>query len=258
MRRTLMILILALPLTAGAEPLFMKDSLKGREFFDPWGVGVDVFTMKQDYQLKKLEFDLPGVAPIDPEDVDVTNEINHIDVKLDVWLTPFLNVFGLVGHMSADTNVDLGGVALPGLPITLGTLPVDYDGTVYGGGVNLLYATERWFVAWNNTWTDADISGDFDSSVTSFISQPRIGLIRGSWMGYVGGMYLDTEETHKGNLDLGIPGLGAIPFSVELDNMDEWNYAVGVAYVFSPKAHLSLEIGFGDRDHTLFNYTYRF
>ena len=77
MRRTLMILILALPLTAGAEPLFMKDSLKGREFFDPWGVGVDVFTMKQDYQLKKLEFDLPGVAPIDPEDVDVTNEINH-------------------------------------------------------------------------------------------------------------------------------------------------------------------------------------
>ena len=140
----------------------------------------------------------------------------------------------------------------------VGLLTVDYDGTVYGGGVNLLYATERWFVAWNNTWTDADISGDFDSSVTSFISQPRIGLIRGSWMGYVGGMYLDTEETHKGDLDLGIPGLGAIPFSVELDNMDEWNYAVGVAYVFSPKAHLSLEIGFGDRDHTLFNYTYRF
>ena len=68
MRRTLMILILALPLSAGADPLFMKDSLKGREFFDPWGVGVDVFTMKQDYQLKKLEFDLPGVAPIDPED----------------------------------------------------------------------------------------------------------------------------------------------------------------------------------------------
>jgi hypothetical protein len=40
--------------------------------------------------------------------------------------------------------------------------------------------------------------------------------------------------------------------------MENWNYAVGVARVFSPKAHLSLEIGFGDRDHTLFNFTYRF
>ncbi len=71
MRRIITTLILALPLTATADPLFMKDSLEGREFFDPWGVGVDVFTMKQDYQLNKLEFDLPGVAPIDPENVDV-------------------------------------------------------------------------------------------------------------------------------------------------------------------------------------------
>ena len=46
--------------------------------------------------------------------------------------------------------------------------------------------------------------------------------------------------------------------SVELDTMDKWNYAVGVGYVFGPEAHLSFEVGLGDRTHTLFNFTYRF
>ena len=40
--------------------------------------------------------------------------------------------------------------------------------------------------------------------------------------------------------------------------MDAWNYAVGLGHVFSPQATLYLELGFGDRDHTLFNFTYRF
>ena len=71
-------------------------------------------------------------------------------------------------------------------------------------------------------------------------------------------MYLDTEETHSGNIDLGIPGAPTIPFAVSLESMEAWNYAVGMGYVFSPKAHLSFEVGFGDRTHTLFNFTFRF
>jgi hypothetical protein len=71
-------------------------------------------------------------------------------------------------------------------------------------------------------------------------------------------MYLDTEESHSGTIVLPVPGLPPVPFSVELASLEHWNYAVGVARVFSPKAHLSLELGFGDRDHTLFNFTYRF
>jgi hypothetical protein len=71
-------------------------------------------------------------------------------------------------------------------------------------------------------------------------------------------MYLDTEESHRGTIVLPVPGIPPVPFSVELASMEKWNYAAGVARVFSPKAHLSLELGFGDRDHTLFNFTYRF
>ena len=71
-------------------------------------------------------------------------------------------------------------------------------------------------------------------------------------------MYLDTKETHKGTIQLPIPGVPPVPFEVELESLENWNYAVGVAHIFSPKTMITLEVGFGDRDHTLFNFTYRF
>jgi hypothetical protein len=266
MRRWIFTLLLLAPFAAGAQesgsnsssgPLFMKDLVGDREFFEPWGIGVDFFTMEQDYDIQSLSFQLPGVPSVDPAEIGVTNELQHYDLKLDVWLTPFLNVFALVGRMDADTLVDLSRVSVPGLPFPLGVLPVSYDGTVYGAGVNLAYGGERWFVALNNTWTDTSLNGDFDSSVKSFTAQPRVGLIFDKWTVWAGGMYLDTEEEHSGTIEL-VPGLPPIPFDITLETAEKWNTAVGVGYVFGPKAHVSLEVGFGDRDHTLFNFTYRF
>jgi len=260
MRRvaTLLCLILVLPLTATAESdlPFMKHLLGDKEFYEPWGVGFDFFTMEQQYTIKQLQFDLPGVSIPDPSQLDVQNDINHYDLKIDVWLTPFLNVFALLGYVDAETVVDLSSVPVTGLPFPLGQLPVNYDGTVYGAGLTLAYGGERWFTALTATWTDTDLSGDFDSSVNTFVAQPRVGLLMDGWAFWVGGMYLDTEETHSGAVTL--PILGSVPFSVELEGSDKWNTAVGASYTFNPKSHLSLEFGFGNRDHTLFNYTYRF
>ena len=265
MRRLLLTLLLVLPLTAAAQdsdsgsgPLFMKDLVGDGEFFEPWGIGIDYFTMEQDYKIKELQFVLPGVGDIDASKIGVTNEVQHFDIKLDVWLTPFLQVFGLVGRLDADTYVDLSQVDIPGLPFPLGTLPVSYDGTVWGLGANFVYGTDRWFAALNNTWTYTDLSGNFDSDVNSVTIQPRIGLIRNKWTMWVGGMWLKTKEEHSGVIDLPVPGWPPVPFDIELKTADKWNYAVGIGHVFSPKATIYLEYGFGERDHTLFNFTYRF
>jgi len=263
MRQVLMVLIILFSAVANAEetkngPLFMKDMVNETEFFAPWGIGVDFLTMDQDYSIKSLQFDLPGVDISDASLISVANELNHYDLKFDVWLTPFLNVFALVGRIDADTSVDLSQVPITGLPVQLGVLPVSYDGTVYGGGVNLVYGAPHWFVAVNNTWTGTNLSGDFDSSVSAFTSQPRIGLIKNRWSFYVGGLYLNATEKHKGTIALPIPGIPPVAFDVELESADKWNYAVGIFHIFSPKATLLLEYGFGDRNHTLFNFTYRF
>lgn len=265
MRRPLiaMLMLMLLPLAVSAQessggPLFMKDLLQGREFFEPWGIGIDYYTMDQDYKIQSLQFDLPGVGIGDPSLIGVRNELSHFDLKFDVWVTPFLNVFALIGRVDADTYVDFSKLPVAGLPVSLGTLPVAYDGTVYGGGFNLFYGADRWFAALNNTWTDASLSGDFDSSVQTFTSQPRFGVIFNSSTVWLGAMYLDTEEKHSGIIALPIPGIPPVPFSVDLTSMKAWNYAIGFGHAFGPKAHFSLEIGFGDRDHTLANFTYRF
>lgn len=267
MRRLLTVLLITCSLSLHAQdsdsdsgngPLFMKDLVNDTDFFAPWGVGIDFFTMDQDYSIKDLQFTLPGVIVTDPSLIGVTNDVKHYDIKFDVWLTPFLNVFALLGRIDADTYVDLSNVPVTGLPVPLDVLRISYDGTVYGGGINLAYGTERWFVALNSTWTGTNLSSEFDSSVSAFTAQPRIGLIKDKWTFYVGGMYLDTNEDHSGRIELPIPGLPPVDFDVQLQSAEKWNYAVGIFHAFSPKAHLSLEYGFGDRTHTLFNFTYRF
>lgn len=261
MRQLLLIVLLMAPLATSAQesgsgPLFMKDLVDDGNFFETWGVGVDYFTMDQDYEIESLQFQIPGVGDVDPSDILVTNELQHYDLKLDVWVTPFLNVFGLIGRLDADTYVDLSQVTIPGVPFQLGTLPVSYDGTVYGLGANLVYGTDRWFAALNNTWTKTSLNGDFDSSVKSVSIQPRVGLIINKWTVWAGGMWLDTTEKHSGTIDL--PVLGSAIFDVDLKTAERWNYAVGIGHIFSPRATLTFEYGFGDRKHTLFNFTYRF
>jgi hypothetical protein len=261
MRRLWILVLLCLPLNLAAESSLpmMKHLLGDREFFEPWGIGIDFFTMKQDYDIKSLDFALPGVILDDPSVLGVENEVQHFDLKLDVWLTPFLQVYGLIGRVDADTLVDLSAAGIFGLPPIL---PVSYDGTVYGAGFVLVYGTDRWFASVNNTWTKTSLNGDFDSSVSSFTSQPRIGLIFNQWNAYLGAMYLKTDEKHSGAIEIPIPDPSIpslfIPFNVELESAHKWNTIVGVGYVFSPKATLNFEYGFGVRKHTLFNFTYRF
>jgi hypothetical protein len=236
----------------------MKDIAGDRDLPRPWGIGLDFYTMDQDYSIDYLEFELPipGVTLGDPDDIKATNEVMHFDLKADVWLLPFLNVFGLVGRVDTDTLVDFSQAEITGLPFSLGTLPFSFDGTVLGGGFTLAYGTERWFASATTTWTETDISGDIDSSVSSFTVQPRVGLVRGNWTAWAGAMYLDVDENHTGTIEL--PYIGDVDFDIDLVTTDSWNYAIGVGHYFSDRASLTFEVGFGNREHTLFNFNYRF
>lgn len=260
MRRLTFLLSILLPLSAAADSTlpFMKDLAGDADLPRPWGIGLDFYTMDQDYDIEALDFQLPipGVTLGDPRDIKSTNEVMHFDLKADVWLLPFLNVFGIVGRVDTDTTVDFSKAEITGLPFDLGLLPVSFDGTVFGGGFTLAYGTENWFTSATTTFTQTSISGDFKSSVDSFTVQPRVGLISGNWTYWAGAMYLDVDEHHSGVIEL--PYIGDVDFAVDLVTTDHWNYAAGVSHYFTDKANLSFEVGFGNRTHTLFNFNYRF
>jgi hypothetical protein len=255
MKRLLALALFVLPGMGVAQSLFMADLAGDRELPLTWGVGGNFFTMDQDYDIASLDFNLPGVVLSDPSIIDVRNEVWHLDAQLDVWVLPFLDLFLVAGIIDGNTSVDLSAVPLP-LPFPIGTLPIDYDGESYGGGATLAFGGDRWFTTLTATFTNTSLSGDFDSSVDAFTVQPRVGLIRGPWSYWLGGMYLDAEETHRGEIEL--PFLGPVDFDVILEEQNQWNYALGVRHQFNKKFDLSLELGFGDRDHTLLYAGYRF
>ena len=65
MRSLILALALLMPFTANAESRlpFLKDKVPDDvELPLPWGIGLDFYTMEQEYDIDFLSFDLPGIA----------------------------------------------------------------------------------------------------------------------------------------------------------------------------------------------------
>jgi len=231
---------------------FMKHLAGEQQLPRPWGLSIDYYDMEQNYALDSLVFQFPGLS-VDPNLLDVTNDIKHIDIKLDAWVLPFLNVFVIAGQIDGDTNVD---ISRSGLPLPFSEIPVSYDGDVYGGGATLVAGGDVYFGSLTLTYSDADIGGDFNSSVESVAIQPRVGIRVDKWQLFVGGMWLQADESHSGTIT--IPFLGSVPFDVELSEEERFNYGVGVHRDLGEHFEFTLDAGFGDREHILANIGYRF
>jgi hypothetical protein len=267
--------LLVLPPAAHAAVLGNKmagDQTLPRTF----GIGIDYFNMRQPYALDGLslidtgpvDVDLGEVLLPDPSIVPIDNEIRHTDLKVDVWVFPFLNVFGIYGQIEGETRINLGVLGLP-LPPQTNALTIDYDGTVYGGGFVLAAGGDRWFGSLTGTFTDTDLSGDFDSSVKATIYQPRIGIRFGDHGEFwVGGYLLDAEEKHNGTVDLDLGLVGSqlpppidgqdVAFDVDLSQDQDFNWSVGTHMTWGEAWEATVEVGAGDRRTALVNIAYRF
>ena len=219
----LLVLTLVLPVSGQADPLFGKEMAGDRKLPRTFGIGIDYFSMDQPYQINSLGFDVPMSVPLPPitnvSAIVVENEITSVDIKFDVWLLPFLNVFAVYGQIDGETVVDLSNVGAL-LPPQLQTVSIDYDGDVYGGGLVVAVGGDRWFASLTGTFTDTSLSGAFQSSVEATAIQPRLGLRAGeNTEVWIGGYFFDAQESHSGtiNLDLGPLGPGVpIPIGLEI------------------------------------------
>ena len=256
---------LMLPCWAQADALFANDLAGDRHLPRTWGIGVDYFSMNQPYQLDGLILDLPPLAALipDPSILPINNDIRHTDFKVDVWVTPFLNVFGIYGRIDGDTNIDLGVLGLP-LPPATNSLNIDYDGSVTGAGIVFAVGGDRWFASVTGTLIKTNLDGDFKSSVDATTIQPRVGLRFGDHTEFwVGGYILDAEEKHSGTISLDLGPLVPIPaeninFAVDLSQQEDFNLSLGTHMMLSDAWEATIEVGAGDRRTVLGNFTYRF
>jgi hypothetical protein len=257
----------------------------GFELPNPYGVAIIPARIRQDLILDNLAIGINGPADREIDFVDFGTpsvENSVLQLKLDAWILPFLNVFATVGGFSGDGTIPLkfeGSDLFPQLCTITPNAPAcvrtysavakpRYEGTNIAIGINLAMGWDRFFVALPVTyaWTDVDI---IDNTVTALNITPRIGMTgdmgdRGTVAVFVGATYLRAEVDIGGEIALDTPGgpdgdVTTLAFRISQRNKDRWNYLLGFNWDLNKNWSVMAEAGFGgSRENFIGGVTYRF
>lgn len=272
-----------------ALPFFAQDVIElGFDLPNPYGIAIIPNATRQELVLSDLEIGINGnrqaIDFVDFERPEVENY--NVQLKVDAWVLPFMNVYATIGKMRGDSDIALGiegsdlleflGLDCSGLrpPSACfrtfrGVADLDYDGTNYALGMNLAMGWHQFFVTLpiTYTWADLDIVSDY---VEALHISPRFGVTAnveelGMIAVFIGATYLDAEADLEGGFTFdtsGVPGLGdttRLDYSVNQDNKDKWNYLIGFNWDVSRTWSVQAELGTGgSRDNVIASLTYRF
>jgi hypothetical protein len=189
-------------------------------------------------------------------------------VKLDAWLFPFLNVYGIVGYFRSDVDLIVEADLDEAFPPPI-CGPLDPCGTVaqpfkaeasgysYGAGFSAAYGAEPWFGAINFTYVYND-GRNGDDRIISQSAGARTGRywnISESLLlsAYVGADYLNVDQTVNGTTRLP----DAFPdgddlnvrYRIDQDNTDKWSGLVGMTFGLKRGIGVIAEAAFGEDSH---------
>lgn len=251
-------LVLASVLTASAAqpaapesrtlPL-LQSMAAGHELPPPFTLRALYYWQNHDYDLTDISIASPMLPmlgdlsrALDPRTIKVENDVSQYGGQLEMWLLPFLNLYGLVGYIDGTTDIDFVGNPAAA-QLGLNRMSVDYDGMVYGLGATLTYGFGPGFVALNGIVTSTDL--DQESSVKAWVLRPIVGVHVGSLAVWTGAMYQKAQEEHEGNVL--VPRLGPVAYDIELEESEPWNFVVGAEYSITRNWSVEAELGLGER-----------
>ena len=152
-------------------------------------------------------YDLDGLVRFD----DAVATAQGFNVRPDIWLFPFLNVYAILGKTAGSTEVDWG----LWLPDTAGVeqkvfganSKIDFNGTTFGIGVTpTLGVAGAWLALdMNFTWSDLPQLND---PAFAFVFGPRVGKLfhlkdpRRTLNFWVGGFRLNLATQTEGSIAL--------------------------------------------------------
>ena len=136
-------------------PILGKEAYKkGFDIPYPVGLMLNYFSMDQKINISNISL---GVN--DSELVDFTKfiEFGNIETKVnittfrpDLWILPFLNIYGIFGYGNSSTKVELSN------PVQFTTNP-DFNGSSYGFGLTFAFGVGPAFVAIDQNWNWAHL-----------------------------------------------------------------------------------------------------
>ncbi|MEN8225878.1 MAG: hypothetical protein ABFS05_11035 [Bacteroidota bacterium] len=191
------------------------------------GIGVNYLWQQSDILISDVTVGFNGGKLYNIDDLvrfnSVYSESNGINFRPDVWLFPFLNIYGIMATAHSTTNVDVS-IWIPRVNESEELLHIktnpEFTTTTFGFGLTPTIGVMGGWVAldMNMTWTDVDA---LDKSVFAFIFDPRIGKTFNfrkkdrNISIWAGGFRLKINRDTKGSL----------PFN-EIFDTDEWHATI--------------------------------
>jgi hypothetical protein len=181
-------------------------------------------------------------------DLGSTSDVFNANLKGDVWILPFLNVYGLVGYVhNESTTHALVTVQRPGPTPGLAEYRTDVetslDGVVGGLGTTLAAGYLSFFSVIDFCYIRSDLG--FDDSFSA-----RITSFRAGWNGNLGDvpsqLWLgagdwDTAATASGHTTL--PNGERLDFEADQEPVNNWLFDIGGNFQFTPQWLLVADAG---------------
>lgn len=218
-----------------------------RELPLPFGVSGIYKHIERDIEISGLRVGPVGSpkSAIPFDNVGSRSELNIAVERLDVWLLPFLNLYGLAGYVDNHT-VTRGTVMVPGPT----PQPFDFKGSndlnafIGGFGLTLAGGYKDFFVMADANWSQSDFGfNDEFQAVTVSARAGWNGEIAEVPVRFWGGVtYWDTGNTAGGTVE--VPGKGLIQFKADQGPANPWNTSVGAAVSLSKHWEWFGEYGF--------------
>lgn len=178
------------------------------------GLSVNYLTQKSNIIISNVSVGFNGSQLYNVDNLirfnQTTATSSGLNVRPDIWVFPFLNVYGIFANATTNTNVDVS-IVIPRVSgseelFRIQTSP-EFNTTTVGFG---LTPTAGFFGGWialdmNFTWTDVDAQ---ENPVYAFVFDPRIGKTfnfkkpERNISVWVGGFRVKVSRDTRGSIDL--------------------------------------------------------
>jgi hypothetical protein len=220
-------------------PLMSDEASKrGIQLPLPFGAGLVYYHLDRAIEISDVRVGRNGAPPTSVSDfaqLSSDSRVNNLNLKLDAWILPFVNLYVIAGYIwnTSNTRIDVSlPPLLPGGPPRQArlTVPTAINGSVGGVGITLAGGYGRYFMTYDANFAQADLGFDdkFKAVVTS---------LRGGWAGHVGKRPLqgwasitdwNTFATATGTVT--DPGGGSLSFEVDQGPAYQFTYGLGAHY----------------------------